>query len=1233
MRAAPVTEPDGLAAVQERFYKAEDFTALDAAFSEAAGLAPGSAAVLEMAAYRAELLGLPAEAHAAFRDALRDPGAQAPSLYLREALGTQDTHEELRGLVRTLRALRDDHPDHGLRAEAAQISARLLMLLGDVSGAQRAVRPLGLLGEVLLMGGFDNDQGKGFDAEYPPERGLDPEAEYQGMVLPVRWRANPPRSALGLLDLRNLLSPEAWNTAYVGTWVHAPEGGDYELRVLSTDALKVWVGTTLVAAERHVAGGTPDQLVIPITLKAGPNPVLVKSCQARGSWKIGLRLTRRGGAPAPELTARLSPQPPVAFEPARGTHHDGSKELTRRLEAVRAPVRRLFLHTRLANRLGLDQERLESAQALLEAAPRSLLARFQAARAFWDAGQQGRTMDLLGELLRAKDAPPGVLAKRGRLYRQKGFREKALDDLRAARAAIGPADRWVAVELDAVYDDQGWPADRCDLMEEALKRWPRWTWALRSRAECLGDLGRKAAATATLRDALELEPGNTGLLRELRSMATRRQDYGRALLYARREGWLHPEWSAPHLAQASLLKRLGRQQQALRAYRRAAALDPQWGKPWQRIGDLHYEEGRRQQALTAWREALRLDPDAQALAEHVEFVEPAQLELLQRWQPDDAEIERLLTGRGEVRRLPGASVIYLLDHEITQVSGDGTVRRVVTQVASATDEAGRDSLMRWRLPRGGRLTLLHAYAVDAEGHRSEAASIRDRTVRFRNLTVGSTVVLQFRHYTRQSGYLRRFFFSAWSFQGRTRQFESSRWDLLLDRGTDLLVHKQGPITERREEVDGHVHMVFTAEHVPPLPAEPNSPPNSDVLAMVRVGTLPRWQEYVHWEFALLSRAFQTDARIKELVARLLAAAGEDPAARFAALQGFVTQEIRYQKDYEDSIAGVRPHPAAETLTRRYGDCKDKSVLLVTMAREAGIEARFALVRTRGVGKLVRAVPQQQFNHAIVYLPPQPGFPKGRFVDTTADALDLAALRQDVQGATALVLDPAKSSHAFLEIPLDEPTLHRDEHRVEVRIEPEGPPAVRLDSQFVGVSADFFRHRLRNDERGRKAIEAFVDMLFPGARGRPVAIEGHRDLTAPVHLAFELRAPSLLRADRGELRLRPPDFVGLTHLVPHAERANPLRLGTPRTSELRLRVALGDKHTAAHVPPDASVRSPCLTLHRHADVEPGRVELRYELVRTCYEVSVADYPAFREAAQRIYRVMEEDLVLQPVTRKR
>ena len=62
---------------------------------------------------------------------------------------------------------------------------------------------------------------------------------------------------------------------------------------------------------------------------------------------------------------------------------------------------------------------------------------------------------------------------------------------------------------------------------------------------------------------------------------------------------------------------------------------------------------------------------------------------------------------------------------------------------------------------------------------------------------------------------------------------------------------------------------------------------------------------------------------------------------------FVAKDIRYVAiEYGDS--GYEPHHAKEVFVNRYGDCKDQAILLITMLKEAGIEAYPVLIGTRGV---------------------------------------------------------------------------------------------------------------------------------------------------------------------------------------------------------------------------------------------------------------------------------------------
>lgn len=80
---------------------------------------------------------------------------------------------------------------------------------------------------------------------------------------------------------------------------------------------------------------------------------------------------------------------------------------------------------------------------------------------------------------------------------------------------------------------------------------------------------------------------------------------------------------------------------------------------------------------------------------------------------------------------------------------------------------------------------------------------------------------------------------------------------------------------------------------------------------------------------------------------------------------FVQDEVRYL-GIETGIHSHQPHQPEEVFRNRFGDCKDKSYLLVMMLRKLGIEAWPAYVSTSNKGHVVDNAPSPfAFNHVIV----------------------------------------------------------------------------------------------------------------------------------------------------------------------------------------------------------------------------------------------------------------------------
>jgi hypothetical protein len=93
----------------------------------------------------------------------------------------------------------------------------------------------------------------------------------------------------------------------------------------------------------------------------------------------------------------------------------------------------------------------------------------------------------------------------------------------------------------------------------------------------------------------------------------------------------------------------------------------------------------------------------------------------------------------------------------------------------------------------------------------------------------------------------------------------------------------------------------------------------------------------------------------------------DPKVQARALYNWVSQEIRYVAIFLGS-GGVVPNPADHVIRNRYGDCKDKTTLLIAMLAAKGIEATTAMVNSGTAFEIPRLGSVSPFNHVIAYLP-------------------------------------------------------------------------------------------------------------------------------------------------------------------------------------------------------------------------------------------------------------------------
>ena len=160
--------------------------------------------------------------------------------------------------------------------------------------------------------------------------------------------------------------------------------------------------------------------------------------------------------------------------------------------------------------------------------------------------------------------------------------------------------------------------------------------------------------------------------------------------------------------------------------------------------------------------------------------------------------------------------------------------------------------------------------------------------------------------------------------------------------------------------------LWERRNVAPLSVEDAIPSWFEPWQSVQVTGFTSWNEVARWADAMF-RLDERSTREVEQLAQKIAAENPTRNASITAAIRFVQDEIRYL-GIEMGRNSHEPHQPWETLDARWGDCKDKTLLLVALLRELGVEAYPALVNTRLRHRIDEKLPSPfLFDHVIAQI--------------------------------------------------------------------------------------------------------------------------------------------------------------------------------------------------------------------------------------------------------------------------
>ena len=326
--------------------------------------------------------------------------------------------------------------------------------------------------------------------------------------------------------------------------------------------------------------------------------------------------------------------------------------------------------------------------------------------------------------------------------------------------------------------------------------------------------------------------------------------------------------------------------------------------------------------------------------------------------------------------------------------------------------------------------------------------------------------------------------------------------LPLRTGTLLL----SDVKQGREEANGRVRLTFDIGRLEGIePRDPDLPSNDPVYPQLSYSTGGSWQQVAATYSKIIDEHAQVTA-VKDDVSRLIAGK-TSIAEKEAAILDYLDREVRYT-GIEFGGAAIVPHDPAETLGKKYGDCKDKATLLVAMLRAAGIPAYVALLNA---GSRMDVPPEQPgmglFDHAIVFVPgaaqskksPVPS--SDLWIDATDRYARLGQLPIADQGRMALVARPETTE--LSKVP---ESTSKDNVLVEsreIKLSENGPASVTEKTRPNGVYESRYRfyYADKPDKETRDNLTAYIKAQYLSENLGSIDRTDPADLSHPFELTL------------------------------------------------------------------------------------------------------------------------------------
>ncbi len=1144
-----------------------------------------------------------------------------------------------------------------------------LRTLGKFKDAKELVEKLGFVTDWSYLAPFDNAEKRGHNEVMKPERELNFAESYQGRNGAISWSEIPVRAAEGYNNLYELVRPQKESTTFLATTVQLEKATRAALHVGHAGAIKIWVNGILVLEVDRYHDPRPDQASCVAELRPGANLILAKvSVDEANVGGMFLRLVQADTGTAIAVNGSLealrnipqdrlqilsgsSPtfevEPPsitslAAQGPNRPPEHIGHVMYALLLDRLRT----------------LDRDDISAYEIVSTIQTKypecGLIARLAA-----EADLQGNRKRL--GYRRAVELDPGDLRSRIReliFARGRPFFERRR--------------QWILDALDVTPQHPEFIAEYAVLLSEQNLAAPALIYAQQALETDPQDSGFLQHVITMSRDEYPIQVRERWLERlslanrqhewpliEMMRLALQQDDLNKAERFQEKIEEIDTWNAEPCRVLARYHLGHGDYENAEKAIEAGLRISPH-------DTSLHRMEAERLDASGAEPEkilihlqaVLRAEPSDPWALDYIEKVSPDTDDYYTPYRKDWTEIPE-----PSEDIIKDANAVTLLSQQVTRVHSNGNASQTHHTVTKVLTETGISQSSRWPIfyERGrDEIRVLMARVIQPDGtivdapapvHRdtSNAGDAASRLygdqyvaiIDMPSVQIGSIVEVEYQTEQRGENIFADYYGDV-AFIGGFDPTLVYDYVLITPKDRDFY-WKQIPPSYPKEAVDDSKTVIATepivteegderiyrweAQNLPRVPRDAGMPSMSEILPYIKISTFETWEDMTTWYWQLIEDQFIPDPTVRrqteEVLAEYRTENGMSPEAKLSeaeivsAINRFVNTEVRYL-GLEFGIHGWKPHKVNDILQARYGDCKDKAALAVSMLELAGVKGNMALLRTVDRGEIDYELPSMWlFNHAIYYVPGLGD--EGRFIDGTAQYYGASELPNMDAGANLLVIEKGGKSR-LQRSPVPDADKNGAKYETTLALNTDGTVQGERHCSYLGLYNPLVRNIYNNKAKAAEIIESQLVSNYPGSRCLEIEISDLDTYNDDEWINYKFEMPNFASKDgNGRLNvpasLFPEDFSD--RYTRDSSRHYDLVFNSNKwhkRNEVTINLPQGSR--IPELPEPISLESEFGRFNWKAVIEGDTLRIEEEIALSKRRIGVDNYQAFREFCRQV-----------------